>query len=283
MKQIAVFGLCVAVFMAIVASGAAQQADTPQQAAGAQQGNGQRGGRGRRGGGPAAAADGTADARIWAGVFSAAQAMRGEVTYGQYCLRCHGANLVGGGRRGAPPLRDDRFWLDFENQPLAALLSKMQRTMPADAPGTLREEDYLDVLAYVLKTNAFPAGPGDLAAAGLDAMPIARQPGVPREVPNFGLVRVVGCLASSGADNWTLTRATTPVLTREETSTDASKADAATSSLGDGTIVLVDVARWRETAVAGRRVEVRGLLDKTTPDNRLDVLTLAIVADTCGR
>ena len=25
----------------------------------------------------------------------------------------------------------------------------MQRTMPADAPGTLRDEDYLDVLAYL--------------------------------------------------------------------------------------------------------------------------------------
>lgn len=264
MNRVAALGVFVVVFVSFVSAGNAQQ-----------------GGRGRGGAGAAGGAD-AADARIWAGVFSDAQAMRGKATYESYCVRCHGAGLVGGGRRGAPPLKDDRFWLDFESQPLAALLSKMQRTMPADAPGTLREEDYLDVLAYVLSVNTFPSGRGDLAAAGLDAVPIARKPGAVREVPNFGLVRVVGCLANAGSNGWTLTNATSPAVTREEAITPASRTDAASAPLGAGTITLVNATRFHPDAHAGRRVEVRGLLDKTTADNRLDVLSFDVVGEKCG-
>lgn len=260
MKRIA--SIVLAVFTSIAATVTAQQqANTAQQGGAAQ----------------------APEARIWAGVFSEAQATRGKATYESYCVRCHGVGLVGGGRRGAPPLKDDRFWLDFESQPLAALLSKMQRTMPADAPGTLREEDYLDVLAYVLSVNVFPSGRGDLAAAGLDAVPIARKPGTVREVPNFGLVRVVGCLASSGSNAWMLTNATAPASTREEAITLASRAEAAAAPLGTSTISLLDVARFRPAAAAGRRVEVRGLFDKTTSDTRLDVLSLEVVGESCGK
>src|SRR5687768_16423135 len=130
MKIVWALALFVAVFIFIVAPGTAEQ------------------GGGRQGSAPAVAGTQSPECRIWAGVFSEAQATRGKTLYDQYCQRCHGIALVGGGRRGAPPLKDDRFWLDFETQPVSALLSKIQRTMPADAPGTLREEDYLDVLAY---------------------------------------------------------------------------------------------------------------------------------------
>ncbi|MGE0447265.1 MAG: c-type cytochrome [Vicinamibacterales bacterium] len=241
-------GLFVTVFASITAAGAGQQ--TP------------------------------ADARIWAGVYSDAQAARGKALYEQSCLRCHGEALVGGtGRRGAPPLKADRFWLDFEEKPLASLLSKIQGTMPQDAPGTLRQEDYLDVLAYILSQNGFPSGPRDLAATGLDGIPIAHKPGTVREVPNFGLVRVVGCLVQADTSRWTLTQATAPVPTRDETPTPANLADSAAASPGTTTIALLDTARFRPQP--GKRVEVRGLLDKTTADQRLDVLSLAVVGGAC--
>jgi quinoprotein glucose dehydrogenase len=257
MKTLSALVLFAGLFVTVVATGDAQQAATPATAV-------------------------SPDARIWAGVFSAAQATRGKTTYDQYCTRCHGVGLAGGGRRGAPPLKDERFWLDFETQPLAALLSKIQRTMPADAPGTLRDEDYLDVLAYVLSVNAFPSGRGDLVAAGLDAVPIARQPGTVREVPNFGLVRVVGCLVAAEKGGWTLASSTMPAVTREEMPTVASRAEAAGIALGDATIQLLDTARFRSDTRPGRRVEVRGLLDKTSAETRLDVLSLAVVGEGCA-
>jgi hypothetical protein len=62
------------------------------------------------------------------------------------------------------------------------------------------------------------------------------------------------------------------VTTREDVSTAASRADAAARPLGDQIIALLDVSRLRAATHAGRRVEVRGLLDRTTADLRLDVL-----------
>src|SRR5206468_11201958 len=123
-----------------------------------------------------------------------------------YCVRCHNADLTGGagggrggggggggrgrGRAGGPPaLKDERFWLDFDGQPLSALLSKIQRTMPQDAPGSLRDDEYADLLAFILAKNTFPAGTSDLAPAGLDAVLIVGRSGANREAANFGLVR----------------------------------------------------------------------------------------------
>jgi hypothetical protein len=152
--------------------------------------------------------------------------------------------------------------------------------MPQDAPGTLRQEDYLDVLAYILSENGFPPGARNLAASGLDVIPIAHKPSTVREVPNFALVRVVGCLAQAETNSWMLTRATTPLPTRDEAATPSSLVDSAATPLGTASIALLDTARFRPQP--GRRVEVRGLLDKTTADQRIDVLSLAVIGETCG-
>ena len=36
--------------------------------------------------------------------------------------------------------------------------------MPLDARGALATEQYVDILAYILQENGFPAGEGDLVA-----------------------------------------------------------------------------------------------------------------------
>jgi hypothetical protein len=36
--------------------------------------------------------------------------------------------------------------------------------MPLDAPDSLTAEEYVDILAYILQENGFPAGPQDLRA-----------------------------------------------------------------------------------------------------------------------
>jgi hypothetical protein len=37
--------------------------------------------------------------------------------------------------------------------------------MPPDAPGTLSENDAIDIVAYVLKTNGLPAGGAEIERA----------------------------------------------------------------------------------------------------------------------
>jgi len=103
------------------------------------------------------------------GVFSDAQATRGEALYKQRCAGCHGADLAGGAQ--APPLEGAAFRFKWRQEPLSALFIKIRYTMPPDAPpnaadaAKLDAEQGADLVAHVLKSNRFPAGKSDFAAA----------------------------------------------------------------------------------------------------------------------
>jgi mono/diheme cytochrome c family protein len=233
--------------------------------------------------------------KIWTGIYSPEQVTRGKAAYDAYCSRCHQPDLTGGagaaagggrgrGRAGGPPaLKDDRFWLDFDGQSLSSLMSKIQRTMPQDAPGSLREDDYLDLLSYILSQNTFPAGKSDLAVAGLDSYLVVGRSGAAREAASFSLVRAVGCLAPGAKNTWVLTNAAPPSNTRDERPTPANVTEAKTMPLGNQTYRLIDVAHLNPAEHAGERVEVRGLLNSVTNDPRIDVLTFTAAGTRCGQ
>jgi mono/diheme cytochrome c family protein len=95
----------------------------------------------------------------WDGVYTDAQAARGSPKYAQ-CAMCHGPSLEGNGE--APPLVG-RFVPDWAGTTLADLFYKIQTSMPLYAPGTLSAGDTTDLIAFVLKSNNFPAGATELA------------------------------------------------------------------------------------------------------------------------
>jgi hypothetical protein len=45
---------------------------------------------------------------------------------------------------------------------LADLLDYMRDTMPADSPGRLSQQQYVDIIAFLLKMNRLPAGQNEL-------------------------------------------------------------------------------------------------------------------------
>ena len=96
----------------------------------------------------------------WDGVYTSAQAERGQVAYNQNCANCHGAALAGTGE--AKPLAGPEFLSTWNGLTMADLFDRTKTTMPMDRPGALPRETYADALAYVLKFNGFPAGPRDL-------------------------------------------------------------------------------------------------------------------------
>jgi mono/diheme cytochrome c family protein len=106
------------------------------------------------------------------GVYTAAQAGRGETVYQKMCAPCHGAALEG---QAGPPLAGAAFLGDFAARPLSDLFDKIHNTMPADAPGTIDPPQVADVVAYLLRANQLPAGGVELAAGGasLDAITMA--------------------------------------------------------------------------------------------------------------
>src|SRR5262245_51602024 len=71
----------------------------------------------------------------WDGVYSDAQAKRGEAAYGKACASCHGPDLSG--VDSAPSLTGAEFNAGWNDLPLDDLFQRVKTTMPADGPGTL--------------------------------------------------------------------------------------------------------------------------------------------------
>jgi len=129
------------------------------------------------------------------GVYTTAQAARGVELYGQQCASCHGATLQG---VSGPPLQGDLFVSRWQTEPLSALVSRIQKTMPADAPGKLTSEQTADLVAHVLNRNGFPAGTTQLAAteAGTGAIRWPQRATAATQAAGTGPVRPpVGNLA----------------------------------------------------------------------------------------
>lgn len=93
------------------------------------------------------------------GVYTAAQARRGETLYKAQCAACHGANLTGD---SGPPLTGDEFVKNWVG-PLSDIANKIRLTMPASEPGKLTRPEATDILAYMLQVGKFPTGTSELA------------------------------------------------------------------------------------------------------------------------
>ena len=105
-------------------------------------------------------------ASVWDGVFTEAQAARGRQAYSGACGLCHGRRLNGApddpDMVSTPPLARARFLRVWEGRSLAALLAYTRLTMPEDNPGSLSEQEYVDVVAYLLSMSRMPAGDDEL-------------------------------------------------------------------------------------------------------------------------
>ena len=121
------------------------------------------------------------------GVFSDAQATRGQALYAQRCAGCHGPTLDGA---QAPPLAGDALVRKFRMEPLSALFIRIRYTMPpgAAAAAQLTPEQGADLVAHVLKTNGFPSGKTDFAAADATTSSIG-WPAAPAGTPAAGAAR----------------------------------------------------------------------------------------------
>ena len=89
---------------------------------------------------------------VKSGVYTAAQADRGQTVFRSKCASCHAPNRF----------TDDLFYGSFAGKPLWEMFDVISDSMPEDNPGSLKKEEYADVIAYLLKLNNFPAGAVDL-------------------------------------------------------------------------------------------------------------------------
>jgi S-disulfanyl-L-cysteine oxidoreductase SoxD len=109
------------------------------------------------------AGNGSANSATVGSYYTDAQAEAGRTIFASQCAICHGDRMEG---KVGPPLAGEQFLSVSQFQELTAgfLYRTMSKQMPKNAPGSLSKTEYLDLLAYILKVNGYPAGPTQLTA-----------------------------------------------------------------------------------------------------------------------
>ena len=107
-------------------------------------------------------AQGAASGTVWDGIFSEAQAARGEAAYGRSCAPCHKDDLLGSATAPAPA--SEVFFRRWNESTVDDVVRTMKSSMPQEAPNSLDAQVYVDILTYLLKASGSPAGSAELTA-----------------------------------------------------------------------------------------------------------------------
>ena len=99
----------------------------------------------------------------WDGVYTEAQAQRGDGLYAQYCASCHGPDLAGG--EMAPGLTGGEFTSNWNDLSLGDLYERIRISMPQSAPGSLTRQQNSDILAFILRKMNTPVGQTELSTS----------------------------------------------------------------------------------------------------------------------
>jgi alcohol dehydrogenase (cytochrome c) len=98
-----------------------------------------------------------------AGPYTAAQATAGRATYQVNCSSCHGADLSG--LNSASALAGGLFMSSWGDRSPSDLVTFLEGAMPPGNPGSLGEQAYVNVTAFILDSNGARPGNQALTAA----------------------------------------------------------------------------------------------------------------------
>jgi mono/diheme cytochrome c family protein len=104
----------------------------------------------------------------------AEQLARGEDIYYADCTTCHNDDLSGGAMHSAPALAGDAFLARWNGRSARDLLELARTTMPEGQPRSLTDQQYLDVIAFVLSRNRIALGEGALTEQGAGEIALHR-------------------------------------------------------------------------------------------------------------
>ena len=99
------------------------------------------------------------ESNVPSSLYTAAQSERGEDSFRDTCLSCHSSS----------EFRGRSFQRDWRGSSMGYLYEEIVYYMPEDNPGGLATSTYLDIMAYILDQNGFPAGETELVS-DIDAM-----------------------------------------------------------------------------------------------------------------
>ena len=99
-------------------------------------------------------------ANVSSGAYTSQQASRGKTAYTGSCAACHLEDLSGDAF--ATPLIGETFKQRWQDSNVGELFTVVKATMPATKPGSLTDEMYADIIAYLLMMNNYPPGAQEL-------------------------------------------------------------------------------------------------------------------------
>ncbi|MCC7185868.1 MAG: hypothetical protein IT185_06490 [Acidobacteria bacterium] len=95
-------------------------------------------------------------------VYSKAQADGAKAQFDKICAECHAFTVAAKKQAADLPLGDEPFFKKWEGKSLDELISIIVLTMPNDGSAIVSEAEALNLMAYVLQQNGFPAGAAPL-------------------------------------------------------------------------------------------------------------------------
>jgi mono/diheme cytochrome c family protein len=112
---------------------------------------------------------------IWSGVFTAAQAKRGDDAYQASCSACHGSDLHATDAE-AVDLTGPAFRARWNGKTLEERFETIRDTMPKGNANSLGDKTYMDILAFILQFNDVPPGNLELVPETARGIVFAQKP-----------------------------------------------------------------------------------------------------------
>jgi mono/diheme cytochrome c family protein len=232
---------------------------------------------------PALAQSQTPARTILDGVYSEAQSTRGQALYTADCAGCHGKALEG---VSAPELTGKRFIERWREGTLDGIYYFIRQRMPLGRSANAKpipDNDYLDILTYILKANAYSTGTIELTPELLSTVMFVGVNG-PQPVPDGSLVITVGCLSQNSTGGWVLLAATEPARTRSETSTPAEIKISSQRNLGTLSFRLAEfdaVPDFSPDVHIGHKMQAKGYLVRQPNAERISLSSMEMLSSTC--
>jgi mono/diheme cytochrome c family protein len=92
------------------------------------------------------------------GVYTKAQAEGARAQFDKICAECHPFTVAAKKKPKDVPLGDEPFFENWEGRSLDAIITTIVLTMPNDGSGVVTDAEAVDLVAYILQQNGFPAG-----------------------------------------------------------------------------------------------------------------------------
>ena len=92
------------------------------------------------------------------GVYTKAQADGAKAQFEKLCADCHAFTVAAKKKPKDLPLGDEPFFESWSGRPLSEMISIIALTMPNDGSAVVTDQEAIDLVAYILQQNGFPAG-----------------------------------------------------------------------------------------------------------------------------